>query len=93
MQKEQQQQTQQALDKQPKEDEQQTKAAELPSTQIPEEVMSGEQLEKQQQLQNWLGQLPEDASRLVRNKFKYEFQKKRQAYLNGEWQPPKEQRW
>ena len=46
-----------------------------------------------QQLENWLGQLPEDASRLVRNKFNYEYQKKRQAYLNGQWQPPKEQRW
>jgi Ca-activated chloride channel family protein len=93
LQKEQQQQTQQALDKQPKEDEKRKEAAELPNEVTPKEEMSPQQLEKQQQLQNWLGQLPEDASRLVRNKFKYEFQKKRQAYLNGEWQPPKEQRW
>ncbi|MCJ8339629.1 MAG: hypothetical protein MJK10_14260, partial [Pseudomonadales bacterium] len=54
--------------------------------------LSEEQL-KHQQLQNWLGQLPEDASRLVRNKFNYEYQKKRQAYLQGQWQPTQEQRW
>ncbi|NQZ32492.1 MAG: VWA domain-containing protein [Oceanospirillaceae bacterium] len=52
-----------------------------------------EKTPSEQQLENWLGQLPEDASRLVRNKFNYEYQKKRQAYLNGQWQPPKEQRW
>jgi len=55
--------------------------------------LTDEQKLKQQQLQNWLGQLPEDASRLVRNKFNYEYQKKRQAYINGQWQPTQEQRW
>jgi Ca-activated chloride channel family protein len=51
------------------------------------------QQKKQQELENWLGQLPEDSSRLVRNKLLYEFQKKRQAYSKGEWQPVEEKRW
>ncbi|MEM5528326.1 VWA domain-containing protein [Gammaproteobacteria bacterium AS21] len=46
-----------------------------------------------EQLDNWLGQLPEDASRLMRNKFNYELQQKREAYRNGQWQPVEEQRW
>jgi Ca-activated chloride channel family protein len=57
------------------------------------EQLDEKQQAEQQQLENWLGQLPEDASRLVRNKFNYEYQKKRQAYRNGQWQPSKEQRW
>ncbi|MGB1238930.1 MAG: hypothetical protein ACPG4U_12015, partial [Pseudomonadales bacterium] len=44
-------------------------------------------------LQKWLGQLPDDASRLIRNKFNYEYQKKRLEYQQGTWQPNEEQRW
>ena len=55
--------------------------------------LSAAQQLKNKQLENWLGQLPEDASRLMRNKFNYEYQKKQQAYMNGQWQPTKEQRW
>jgi len=90
--KEQQQKEQQALDQlnasqeQPSDNEQPSETAQA-SAQQPQKT------QEQQQLENWLGQLPEDASRLVRNKFNYEYQKKRQAYINGQWQPPKEQRW
>jgi len=90
--KEQQQKEQQALDQldasqeQPNENEQPSETAQVSVQQPPK-------TQEQQQLENWLGQLPEDASRLVRNKFNYEYQKKRQAYINGQWQPPKEQRW
>ena len=52
-----------------------------------------EQSEQQQQLERWLGQLPEDPSGLLRNKFRYELEKKRRAYQRGQWQPNKEQRW
>lgn len=58
-----------------------------PSAQSPQES------EQQQALKKWLGQLPEDASGLIRNKLQYEYQKKRQAYRTGQWQPNEEQRW
>ncbi len=45
------------------------------------------------ELQKWLGQLPEDTAGLLRNKFNYEYRKKRQAYENGDWKSAQEQRW
>ncbi len=86
--KEQAEKQQKALDeaKEPQDEEQQKAEA-------VQAEMSEEQQHKQQELENWLGQLPEDSSRLMRNKLKYEFEKKRQAYMKGEWQPVEEQRW
>ena len=90
LQQQQQQREQQALQQA---DGEQSKQADTEARQQRDLQLDQEQQLKQQQLQNWLGQLPEDASRLVRNKFNYEYQKKRQAYINGQWQPTQEQRW
>jgi len=90
--KEQQQKEQQALDKLNALQDQQG-VSDQPSEGAQVSTQQPQKTSEQQQLENWLGQLPEDASRLVRNKFNYEYQKKRQAYINGQWQPPQEQRW
>jgi len=86
---------QQALEKHANQDKQkaQEDAAGSLSEVVGDSDSAAQKTREQQQLENWLGQLPEDASRLVRNKFNYEYQKKRQAYIDGQWQPPKEQRW
>ena len=45
--------------------------------------------EKRQALQQWLRKVPDDPSGLLKRKFDYEYQKRRQLYQKGEWQPPK----
>ena len=52
--------------------------------------------ETQQALDQWLRQIPDDPSGLMREKFKYESLQRRRAYRAGEWQPPENgatQRW
>lgn len=66
---------------------------EAADTQAAGQSGSEQQSPEEAALQKWLGQLPEDAGGLLRNKFNYEYQKKRRAYQNGEWQPAQEQRW
>jgi Ca-activated chloride channel family protein len=49
---------------------------------------SGLSEEEQQALQQWLRKVPDDPSGLLRRKFQYEFQKRRQLYQQGEWKLP-----
>lgn len=44
--------------------------------------------EKQQAMEQWLRQIPDDPSGLLRNKFKHQHQMLRRRYQNGEWAPP-----
>ncbi len=44
--------------------------------------------EKQQALQQWIRKIPDDPSGLLRRKFEYEFQKRRDDYQQGEWKLP-----
>jgi Ca-activated chloride channel family protein len=44
--------------------------------------------EEQQALQQWLRKVPDDPSGLLRRKFQYEFEKRRQQYQQGDWQLP-----
>ncbi|WP_261844360.1 VWA domain-containing protein [Aliamphritea ceti] len=93
------QQQQEALDKQQAQAEQQADSAEEGSQDEQQSAAQQvtqsqpEQTDEEAALQKWLGQLPEDPTGLLRNKFDYEYQKKRQAYQNGDWQPAQEQRW
>ncbi|MEO0442914.1 MAG: tetratricopeptide repeat protein, partial [Pseudomonadota bacterium] len=44
--------------------------------------------EQQQALQQWLQKVPDDPSGLLRRKFQYEFQKRRELYQRGQWKLP-----
>jgi Ca-activated chloride channel family protein len=44
--------------------------------------------EEQQELEQWLQKIPDDPSGLLRRKFKYEFEKRRQLYQSGKWDLP-----
>jgi Ca-activated chloride channel family protein len=83
---------QQALAEKNRQQSEEATAEQSVQSEVSESVALQEALDKEQ-LDNWLGQLPEDASRLMRNKFNYELQQKREAYRNGQWQPIEEQRW
>jgi len=45
--------------------------------------------EEQQAMQQWLRKIPDDPSGLLRRKFEYEFDKRRQLYQQGQWELPK----
>ena len=45
--------------------------------------------EEQQAMQQWLRKIPDDPSGLLRRKFEYEFNKRRQLYQQGQWELPK----
>ncbi|MGH1485944.1 MAG: VWA domain-containing protein [Cellvibrionaceae bacterium] len=45
--------------------------------------------EEQQALQQWLRKVPDDPSGLLKRKFEYEFQKRRELYQQGDWELPK----
>ena len=52
--------------------------------------------EQQQALEQWLRRVDDDPSGLMREKFNYEYQKRREQYRRGDWQPPENgalQRW
>jgi len=52
--------------------------------------------EQQQALEQWLQQVPDDPSGLMRRKFKYQYDQRRRAYQQGRWQPPEnnaDKRW
>lgn len=52
--------------------------------------------EEQQALEQWLRKINDDPSGLMREKFNYEYKKRRNEYQRGEWQPPENgalQRW
>jgi len=44
--------------------------------------------EERQALEQWLQQVPDDPSGLLRNKFNHQYQERRRAYREGRWQPP-----
>ena len=44
--------------------------------------------EEQQALKQWIRKIPDDPSGLLRRKFEYEFQKRRQQYQRGDWTLP-----
>ena len=44
--------------------------------------------EKEQALQQWLQRIPDDPSGLLKRKFEYEFEKRKQLYQQGQWQLP-----
>ena len=44
--------------------------------------------EEQQAMQQWLRKIPDDPSGLLRRKFEYEFNKRRQLYQQGQWELP-----
>ncbi|GAB2198328.1 VWA domain-containing protein [Sessilibacter sp. MAH4] len=53
------------------------------------EVSEGDLSEEQQQaLEQWLKQIPDDPSGLLRRKFQHEYRKRAQQYRAGQWQPP-----
>ena len=45
------------------------------------------------ELEQWLNQLPDDPSGLLRRKFEYQYRQKLELYRQGRWQPPEETRW
>ncbi|MGQ9427402.1 VWA domain-containing protein [Gilvimarinus sp. F26214L] len=47
--------------------------------------------EEQQALEQWLRQVPDDPSGLLRRKFEYEHRRLRQQYRRGNWLPPENQ--
>lgn len=52
--------------------------------------------EEQQAMEQWLRQVPDDPSGLLRNKFEYQHRQLRRQYQTGEWSPPSNganQRW
>lgn len=44
--------------------------------------------EERQEIEQWIRKIPDDPSGLLRRKFKYEYQKRRQLYQNGQWELP-----
>lgn len=44
--------------------------------------------EQQQALEQWLRQVPDDPSGLIRNKFDFQHRQRRQEYRAGQWEPP-----
>ena len=44
--------------------------------------------EEKQELEQWIQKIPDDPSGLLRRKFEYEFQKRRQLYQSGDWELP-----
>ncbi len=44
--------------------------------------------EEKHELEQWLRKVPDDPSGLLRRKFEYEFQKRRQLYQSGQWELP-----
>lgn len=44
--------------------------------------------EEKQELEQWIQKIPDDPSGLLREKFKYEFEKRRRLYQSGKWDLP-----
>lgn len=59
--------------------------------QLMAESESLEDAEQQQALEQWLRQVPDDPSGLLRRKFEYEHRRMRQQYRTDEWLPPENQ--
>lgn len=53
--------------------------------------MSKESAEEQQSLEQWLRQVPDDPSGLLRRKFDYQHRELRRNYRRGDWIPPENQ--
>ncbi|WP_244904463.1 vWA domain-containing protein [Cellvibrio mixtus] len=52
--------------------------------------------EERQAMEQWLRRVPDDPGGLLRNKFNYEYYKRNQDIMNGDWAPPEngaENRW
>jgi Ca-activated chloride channel family protein len=56
--------------------------------QQPSEREDSEDTEQQDALEQWLRQVPDDPSGLMRRKFEYEHRRMRQQYRRGDWLPP-----
>lgn len=52
------------------------------------EALQGLSAEERQALDQWLRKIPDDPSGLLREKFEYEYQKRRRLYQEGKWQLP-----
>ena len=63
-----------------------SESPEIKEKPLPMDSLSTEQ---QQALQQWLRKVPDNPSGLLKEKFKYEFQKRKQLYQRGEWELPK----
>ena len=44
--------------------------------------------EEKQEIEQWIRKIPDDPSGLLRRKFEYEYQKRRQLYQSGQWTLP-----
>ena len=66
--------------------EQQAEASAIDDNQIP--LPDDLTQEEQQAMQQWLRKIPDDPSGLLRRKFEYEFNKRRQLYQQGQWELP-----
>ena len=44
--------------------------------------------EEKQEIEQWIRKVPDDPSGLLRNKFQYEYDKRRQLYQNRQWELP-----
>jgi len=70
----------------PQQDQEQTKDNNaLEQIPLPDDLTQ----EQQQAMQQWLRKIPDDPSGLLRRKFEYEFDKRRQLYQQGQWELPK----
>jgi Ca-activated chloride channel family protein len=54
----------------------------------PQDALSNLSEEEKQELEQWIRKIPDDPSGLLRRKFEYEFQKRRQLYQSGQWTLP-----
>lgn len=53
-----------------------------------DQAMANLSEEEKQELEQWIKKIPDDPSGLLRRKFEYEFQKRRQLYQSGKWKLP-----
>jgi len=47
--------------------------------------------EQRQAMEQWLRQVPDDPSGLIRRKFEHQYRQRKEAYRSGTWQPPSNQ--
>lgn len=83
----------QAADAQKREQEEQAAQAEQQMLEQTEDELTDEE---RQAMEQWLRRVPDDPGGLLRNKFQYEYYKRNQEIMNGDWTPPEngaENRW
>ncbi len=83
----------QAAEAERREQEEQTAQAEQQMLEQAEDELTDEE---RQAMEQWLRRVPDDPGGLLRNKFQYEYYKRNQEIMNGDWTPPEngaENRW